>query len=519
MDTARRPRAPRLDADVTADVCVVGAGIAGLTAAYLLAREGKSVVVVDDGTIGGGQTERTTAHLTNVLDDRYYFLEELHGEDGLRLAAESHTAAIDMIEMVVKRESIHCDFQRLDGYLFLSPGESSDVLDRELQAVRRAGIADVELLARPPFDSYDLGPCLRFPRQAQFHPLKFLAALSRAIARDGGQIYGDTHATAVAGGSPARVETRRGPIVRADAVVVATNTPINDRFTIHTKQAAYMTYVVAARVRDGGVPQALFWDTGAPDADHPAPYHYVRLQRVSTRRSTNGKPGRQTYDLLIVGGEDHKTGQANDADERYERLEAWTRERFPVDGFEHRWSGEVMEPIDGLAFIGRNPMDSENVFIATGDSGNGLTHGTIAGMLLTDLIVGRENPWTGLYDPARKPLGAVLDFAKEGLNVADQYAEWLTPGELDSAKQIPRGSGAIIRRGLTKIAAYRDPAGMLHECSAVCPHLGCIVAWNESEKTWDCPCHGSWFTADGHVIHGPANNDLPAVFAEVEHAT
>jgi Rieske Fe-S protein len=214
-------------------------------------------------------------------------------------------------------------------------------------------------------------------------------------------------------------------------------------------------------------------------------------------------------DILIVGGEDHKTGQENDGADRFSRLEAWARERFhAMREVQFRWSGQVMEPIDGLAFIGHNPLDHENVFIATGDSGMGMTHGTIAGILLTDLIMGRDNPWGSLYDPARKTLRAGIEFVKETSNMASQYSDWMTSGDVSSADEIAADSGAVLRRGLKKISIYRDQQGTLHEMSAVCPHLGCIVAWNSSEHTWDCPCHGSRFDAYGRVINGPANRDL-----------
>jgi glycine/D-amino acid oxidase-like deaminating enzyme/nitrite reductase/ring-hydroxylating ferredoxin subunit len=515
----RRGTLPELTGDIATDVCVIGAGIAGLSTAYLLSREGKSVVVIDDGQIGGGQTERTTAHLTNALDDRYFLLEDLHGEEGARLAAESHTAAIDRIETIARHETIECDFERVDGFLFVPPGEAVELLDRELQAVRRAGLRGVELLSRPPLDTFDLGTCLKFPNQAQFHPLRYLRGLARAIERNGGRIFTNAHAVAVEGGERARVETKNGPVIKTQSVVVATNTPINDLIAIHTKQAAYTTYAIAARIAPGAVPHALFWDTGSSDHAHPAPYHYVRLQRAPASRPQTSPRDEDEYELLIAGGEDHKTGQASDAHLRYARLEAWVRERFPIDAVELRWSGQVMEPVDGLAFIGPNPMDKPNVYVATGDSGNGLTHGTIAGVLLTDLIMRRENAWSELYTPSRKPLGAVLDYASENLNAAGQYATWLTRGELATTDEIDPGSGAVIRSGLTKVAVYRDSDGVLHEFSAVCPHLGCIVAWNDFEKTWDCPCHGSRFDTEGRVLQGPANRDLAPAYAESHHAS
>jgi glycine/D-amino acid oxidase-like deaminating enzyme/nitrite reductase/ring-hydroxylating ferredoxin subunit len=488
MATADMPSYPALTDDATAEVCVVGAGIAGITTAYLLTQVGKSVIVLDDGPVGGGETGRTTAHLTNAMDDRFYRLEHLHGERGSRIAAASHGAAIDRIESIVRTEGIDCDFERLDGYLFLGGDDKEDELARELEAAHRAGIGDVEPLDRIPRVPFDSGPCLRFPRQGQFHPLKYLGALARAVTRSGGRIYTGSH-VAEFEAKPRRpqVKTSDKKTVTADAMVFATNSPINDWVKMHTKQAAYRTFVVGCRVPRGAVPRGLYWDT-------PDPYHYVRLQS-----DADGA-------VLIVGGEDHKTGQKDDAPERFARLEAWARERFPmIQRVEYRWSGQVMEPVDYVGFIGRNPGDEgKNVYIATGDSGQGMTHGTIAGMLITDLITGRENSWESLYDPSRVSLKAGVEFAKENLNVAAQYRDYVTPGEVSSPDEIAPGTGAIMRRGTHKIAVYRDELGQVHERSAVCTHLYCIVDWNSTERTWDCPCHGSRFDPFGKVVNGPA---------------
>ena len=290
--------------------------------------------------------------------------------------------------------------------------------------------------------------------------------------------------------------TRQGQVA-ASALVVATNTPINDVVTIHTKQAPYQTYAIGMALPAGALAPALFWDTLDP-------YHYVRLQ-PGAATVASGVP----RDLLIVGGEDHKTGQAHDQWKRFDRLQRWASERFPtLEEALCCWTGEIMETLDGLAFIGRNPGDADNVYIATGDSGMGLTHGTIAGCLISDLILGRPNPWAELYSPARKPVRAAWSFAKENLNVAGQYLDWLKKSEVCSTREIAPMHGAIQRRGLSQIAVYRDEQGAIHECSAVCPHLGCIVAWNDVDKTWDCPCHGSRFEATGAVRHGPAISDL-----------
>ncbi len=489
------PHYPPLDHDIETDVCIVGAGISGMTTAYLLLRDGKRVVVIDDGPVGGGETGRTTAHITCALDDRYLEIERLHGEEGARIAAESHTAAIDAVEVIVREEGIDCDFERVNGYLFVPPGESTEILGNEMRAAHRAGLTGVEYLRESPFPFFNTGDSLRFPRQAQFHPLKYLRGLAEGIVRMGGRLHTGTHADEISGGSPAIVRTRTGAVITAGAVVVATNSPVNNMFAIHTKQAPYRTYVIGARVPAGSVPKGLYWDT-------PDPYHYIRLE--SDGASAAG------YDILIVGGEDHKTGTEDDAEERYRCLEEWARERFPmIESVEYRWSGQVMEPVDGMAFIGRNPMDTDNVYVITGDSGNGMTHGTIGGILITDLIMGRENHWAVLYDPSRITLKATPDFLKEGKEVVEQLAAWVTPGEVDSVEDIPAGEGRVIRRGLKKIAAYRDPQGVLHERSAACTHLGCVLEWNSEETSWDCPCHGSRFDPYGKILNGPAIRDLP----------
>jgi glycine/D-amino acid oxidase-like deaminating enzyme/nitrite reductase/ring-hydroxylating ferredoxin subunit len=497
MNTAPQAAPAGLTQDTRADVCVVGAGIAGMTTAYLLTREGRSVVVLDDGPVGGGQTQRTTAHLSNAIDDRYFEVEKVHGTAGSRLAADSHTAAIDRIEAIARAENIDCDFRRVDGYLFVAPGQSPDILDQEQAAARRAGLTDIEIVARAPLASFDTGRALRFPRQGQFHPLKYLAGLADAVRRAGGRIHTGAHVRRIDGGTEAKVAIHDGPTVTAKAVVVATNTPINDLVAIHTKQAPYLTYAIGARVPRGSVTPALYWDT----LEY---YHYVRLQ-----------PMPEGDDLLIVGGEDHKSGQADDQAQRWGRLEAWARERFPMMGsVEYRWSGMVMETIDGLAFIGRNPLDADNIYIATGDSGMGMTHGTIAGILLTDLIQGRENSWSAIYDPSRKPAWGMAwrEFLIENANVAKEYVkDWAGRGDVASAEDIPPGQGAVVRRGLTKVAIYRDGRGEAHACSAVCTHLGCIVHWNGAEKTWDCPCHGSRFAPTGEVINGPASIPLTPI--------
>jgi glycine/D-amino acid oxidase-like deaminating enzyme/nitrite reductase/ring-hydroxylating ferredoxin subunit len=505
-DSADRPAYPILGSDMNTHVVVVGAGIAGLTAAYCLMKAGRKVVVVEDGFIGSGETGRTTAHIVNVLDDRYYEIEKTFGEDKARLAAESHTAAIQFIEDTVRNEGIECDFRRVSGYLFLHPSDKSKNLKKEFDAAQRAGIK-AEMLSTLPHVTFYKGQCIHFPDQAQFHPMKYIHGLAKAIIDGGGLIFCNSHVDKI---SKEGIEAN-GFRVTAEDIVVATNSPVNDLVTMHTKQHPYRSYVIAFEIPKGSVPPALWWDTGNMNSPWVSkPYHYVRTQ-----------PFNDTADLLIVGGEDHKTGQAEKENipekDRYVRLEEWASKHFPmIQNIAYQWSGQVMEPVDMLGFIGKNPGD-DNIFIATGDSGNGMTHGTIAGILLTDLIQGKSNPWQEIYDPSRITLSTAGDFIREGSNMAAQYLEYLTGGDIQSLNELAPQEGAIIRTSFIKIAVYKDEELKIHAYSAVCPHLGCYVHWNNDEKSFDCPCHGSRFTCTGKVMNGPAQSDLkPMDTSEIE---
>lgn len=488
-----------LENDVETDVCVVGAGISGLTTALMLGRAGRRVVILDDGAIGDGMSGRSTGHLCSALDDGYHALERLHGADAARLAASSHTHAIERIAEIVRNEHIDCDFERVDGYLIAAPGGGVEGLMRECDAAVRAGLVDVALVERAPYSGFDSGPAVRFPHQGQLHPMKYLVGLTHACERYGVQVYTDARAVTF---EPDTVQTGNGPAVRCKDVVVATNSPVIDRITIHTKQHPWMTYVIGALVPRGSVPHVLCWDTTDP-------YHYVR---VHPRRDTSEQPA---WDVLLVGGEDHRTAQADDGASRYARLEAWMRARFPEAGeVTMRWSGQVLEPVDGVAFIGHNPTHGDHVYIITGDSGDGLTHGTVGAIIISDMLLGLHNPWAVLYNPARIPMRAAGEWAREGSNMAARYGDWVTGGDVDSVEHVQNGQGAVVRQGLSKIAVWRRPDGQLVQRSAVCTHLGCIVRWNTSEETWDCACHGSRYTPEGHVFQGPANQDLSEVEAK-----
>jgi glycine/D-amino acid oxidase-like deaminating enzyme/nitrite reductase/ring-hydroxylating ferredoxin subunit len=479
--------------EATVDVCVIGGGMAGMLCALELCERGRSVVVLERESVGAGDTTNTTAHLTAVLDSRYHELADMHGKEAARRIASSHMRGIAHLERVANAYGIECSFQRVSGFLCAGNPRQVKELQREAAAAAAAGLG-CELVARAPLALAD-GPALHFPGQAQFAPLAFLSGVTQAVLEKGVPIYAPAtvHSVELEGADQVVVKTDEATI-RANFAVVATHTPINDVAVIHTKQAAYRSYCIAVTMPEA--PPALVWDMEDP-------YHYARLAFDDLTQQP----------VLIVGGEDHRVGQDSESDECFARLESWLRERFP-DAEEGvcQWSGEVFEPSDGLAFIGKNP-GQDRVFIATGFSGNGMSYSGIAAELIADLVLGVKNPLLELYDPSRKPksASAIGSFISENLSTAVQYADWLGPSDVSSVEQIARGEGAVMRRGLRRVAVYVDDAGSVHERSATCPHLGGVVSWNPAEKSWDCPCHGSRFDCYGKLMTGPAVADLQPV--------
>jgi len=499
MDFGSVAEAPTLFRDTTCNVVVVGSGIAGLSTAYELARCGKTVTVIDRGRIGYGMTARTTAHLATELDDYYHELISVHGEDSARRQHQSQVAAIDRIEAIAAEAGIDCDFARVDGFLFASSEDKRKHLEDEFDACRRIGADEVGWAERAPLPGCDTGRALRFAGQARFHPLKYLAGLARAVEAAGGSLFaGTAYASARETDSGVELTTESGAVIRADAAVFATNSPVNDKVAIHTKQAPYRTYVVAGPVPAGSVPDVLAWDTRYSEEA----YHYVRLQPLGDGR-----------DLLIVGGEDHRSGEYDDMDARFERLEQWTRENYPAfERAEYRWSGQVLEPVDFMPFSGRNP-GNRNIYIHTGDSGQGITNGVAGSLTLAPLILGEDSRFADLFDPDRKGVGgsAIAEFISGQADAVKNFMEYVGPGDVDSVRSLKPGEGAVIRDGLHKVAVYKSDDGKLVRRSATCTHMGCLVHWNSFEKCWDCPCHGSQFAPDGQVLNGPAVTPLAEV--------
>jgi glycine/D-amino acid oxidase-like deaminating enzyme/nitrite reductase/ring-hydroxylating ferredoxin subunit len=493
-DSASISRFPRLERDERVDVVVVGGGIAGLTTAYLLTKAGRSVALLERKRCADIDTGHTSAHLTMVTDRRLIDLTGQLGKNHAQAVWDAGLAAIFTINHIIRDERIDCDFTWVPGYLHTASGSARDdaeSLRREAALAAELGF-DAEFVDDVPYVG---GPGVRFEDQARFHPRKYLAGVASAIVRDGGRIYEHSEAAEFSA-APLTVKAN-GCTLSCDEIVLATHTPLVGKANVtsaalfQTKLALYTSYVVAGRVPAGFLPDALFWDTGDP-------YHYLRLER------------HRDFDVVILGGEDHKTGQVKSTGACYDRLERTLATLAPGIELTHRWSGQVIESPDGLPYIGST---AEHQFAGTAFSGNGLTFGTLTGMMATDALLGRMNPWSELFEPSRKRIrGALWDYLTENKDypyylVRDRFAG--AAGK--SLRVVRRGEGRLLEIGGTMVAAYRDEDGSVSLRSALCTHMGCHVAWNDAERTWDCPCHGSRFKPNGEVIAGPAESPLPKV--------
>jgi glycine/D-amino acid oxidase-like deaminating enzyme/nitrite reductase/ring-hydroxylating ferredoxin subunit len=486
------PKFPKLQADARVDVVVIGGGIMGLTAAYLLASAGRSVVLLERDTCAQGDTGHTSAHLTMVPDLSIAELISGFGRDQAQAILDGGLAAIAQIEAIALNERIGCEFEWVPGYRHAIDSSESAVTDahREADAAKGLGF-DAEFTSDVPLFGT---PGVRFGEQARFHPRRYLAGVARRVIARSGLIYEHSPAEEFVE-SPLGVKSN-GFTVSCDEIVLATHNPLLGISSVagatlfQTKLALYTSYVVAGRAPHGQIPDALFWDTADP-------YHYLRVER------------HPDYDVVIYGGEDHKTGQTGDTQQCFQRLEDRLRSLVPGVELTHRWSGQVIETPDGLPYIGET---APHQFAGTGFAGNGMTFGTLSAMMAHDHIVGRKNPWTDIFDTGRTAITKGLwEYVKENTDypyymIRDRFAG----AEGKSLRAVKEGEGKIIEVHGQKAAVSRVDGRTIVR-SAVCTHMGCLVGWNTAERTWDCPCHGSRFRPTGEVIGGPAETPLPAL--------
>ena len=478
---------PALDADVQADVAVIGAGITGLTAALLLAREGASVVVLDRAVVCGGATGRTTAKVSALQQTRLSTISGKHGAERVRAYVDASIGALRFIVDTVTAEGIACDLEDRPAFTYAGDERQVAAVQREHEAARAAGL-DAELTTDTGLP-FDVPAAVRLDHQAQLHPVRYVRGLAERAEAAGATIFEHTDVTGLSEGSPCRVHTAGGATVTARDVVVATNYAMLDRGLFFSRLESTRSYLVAARV-GGDVPEGMLITAGTP-----------------TRSLRTFRDGDDTY--LLVGGEGHTTGSSDAQPERYAALEAFAREHFDVVDVPYRFSTQDAMPVDDLPYVGRYTPVSSHLFVATGFQKWGLTNGTAGAMAIADLIAGRENRWARAFDPNRLTLRAAPKFTQLGLHTARHLVgDRLMPAQAGSADDVPPGQGRVVRDGLGKTGVYRDDDGALHAVSLRCTHLGCLLHFNDAEPSWDCPCHGSRFDVDGNVLEGPATQPL-----------
>ncbi len=490
FDSASPAKFPKLEQNLTVDVVIIGGGITGVTAAYLLKQSGKRVALLERDRCARVDTGHTTAHLTCVTDTRLYELVKRFGEDHARAVWDAGYAAIDQIHRNILREGIPCDFRWVPGFLH-GPLDSADdpsdtTFQQDADLAKKFGFSaeyqrEVTFVKRQGF---------RLRHQAIFHPLRYIGGLLKAIPGGGCHVFEETEVSEIQD-DPTSVKAGRHTI-QCEEVIIATHTPLTGKKGLlgatlfQSKLFLYTSYALGARVPKD-TPQASFWSTDEP-------YYYLRVERHAD------------YSYAIFGGLDHKTGQEESTEKKFAELQRKFLQLFPGTLIDHRWSGQVIETPDGLPYIGEN---EEGQFIATGYAGNGMTFGTLAGIMARDAITGKKNPWADLFSPTRKKLSAAWNYLKENADypyymVRDRLAK----AEGDSFDELKSGEGKILKINGQKVAAYRADNGKVVQRSPVCTHLGCIVQWNPAEKTWDCPCHGSRFHPTGEVLAGPAEEPL-----------
>jgi glycine/D-amino acid oxidase-like deaminating enzyme/nitrite reductase/ring-hydroxylating ferredoxin subunit len=479
---------PSLDGAISVDVAIVGAGITGLTAATLLKQAGKSVAVIESKQVARGTTGYTTAKVTAGHRLVYKDLRSKFGEDGARLYAESQQAALERTAALIEERAIECDFRRRAHYVYAESDSDVSNVEDEVEAEQKVGLpaSFVQETTLP----FEVAGALRLDDQAEFHPRKYLLPLAEALPGDGSHLFEQTRVLDVDEGSPCVIHTAQARLTAED-VIIATSLPILDRGLFFAKAHPYRSYALALPIARSQAPAGMFINSGG-----------------STRSMRTTPEGERL--LLIVNGNGHKTGEEPENEQRYQQLHEFARSRFGLDEIAYRWSTQDFYTLDEVPYIGRLRRRSHHLFVATGFNGWGMTGGTLAAMILSDLILGNDNRWAQLYDAKRLKLrGTTSMFVKENAKVAQHWlGDGLARGDAARVEDVAVGEGAIVRVHTERIALYRDEQGVVHALSPVCTHLACHVSWNRAEKSWDCPCHGSRFSGEGAVIQGPAVRDL-----------
>ena len=481
------------------DVLIVGGGITGITAGLLLQRAGKSVMIAEAHDIGFGATGGTTAHINTFFDSSYDQVIKNFGENNARLLAKAAHQALALIKNHVEEFDIDCGHKELSGYLYSKDKKQSKELEHILEASQKAGI-DVDYCKSIPVNiTFD--KAIEFKQQAQFHPARYIYALAKEFEKIGGVLGENCRITGVEENEILDIGSNNGSF-KAKNLIYATHIPPGVNL-LHFRCAPYRSYVIAIKLKnEKDYPDGLAYDMYDP-------YHYFRTEEVDGQK------------YFIAGGEDHKTAHEENTEACFTRLESYVRKFYEIDSIAFKWSSQYFEPVDGLPYIGHLPGHPQNIFVATGYGGNGMTFSAIAALTLSEMIVNGKSEYQKLFDPNRiKPVAGFTHFIKEAADVTGILVGGIFPKEkLEELADLAPGEARVIKYEDHSIALYKDEAGNLHAVNPACTHIKCTVSWNASEKSWDCPCHGSRFSFDGKVLTGPARKDLAIIHLEelVEH--
>ncbi|RJQ53692.1 MAG: FAD-dependent oxidoreductase [Actinobacteria bacterium] len=492
LDSTPSTDYPSLGYDIHTDVAVIGGGIAGITTAWMLKEAGKKVVILEADRIVGGVTARTTAKVTSLHGLIYDYLIDKFGLEQAQMYAWAQQAAIEKIDEIATAHDQ--GFLRASAYTYTVKESHRRKIEREVEAAQRLGLPArfTDNLGELPFE---VAAAVLFAEQGKFHPRRYLLALAEDIVASGGHIFEKTRATDLTDGRPCVVDTQAAR-VQAEDVVVATNSPFTLSGLYFAKLKPRRSYVMGVRV-----------------ASAPTGMYISDEENFRSFRSVPTDEG----ELLLLGGEPHHAGHVEEAIERYKRLEGYANENFDVHSFDYHWATQDSYSLDMVPYIGPMSWGSEHTYVATGFRGWGMTNSHVAAMIITDSILGKQNPWAPVFDPHRlKPIVSAGPLISEGLHIAKDYVKAVMPVKHEEFEAIPAGEGEVIEKGGRRMAVYKDAEGGITTISPVCTHLGCVVNWNAAEKTWDCPCHGSRYDAYGKVIQGPAVKDLSKIELEQE---
>lgn len=485
--------------DNTFNVLIVGGGVTGITTALLLQKAGKRCMVAEAHNLCFGTTGGTTAHLNTFLDTSYDQIRSRFGEEDAQVIARATASALDLYRSHIEEYKIDCGYAQKDGYLFAQDEKQAEELEKIYEASRQAGV-DVAYTDRIPVPM-EFTKAIVYHEQAQIHPVRYVHALAKAFEAAGGVIVQDCRVLDVKETDKTlEVETSQGQVTTG-SLIWATHIPPGINL-LHFRCAPYRSYAMAVTLKNNAYPDDLSYDMYDP-------YHYYRTQEVDGKK------------YLIAGGEDHKTGHEENTEACFAKLEAHLRTHFEVDEIVHKWSSQYFEPADGLAYIGHLPGNPEQVLVATGFGGNGMTYSHVAAITLTQMIISGRSDYEKLFSPDRvKPVAGFVNFVKENADVIKEFVgKRLSKEKLTTLADLAPGEARVVKYEGKSLAVYKDESGELYALNPVCTHAKCTVGWNSAEKTWDCPCHGARYSILGDVLTGPARKGLEVVLLQdlVDH--